>query len=88
MGRIDSEEANALAETLKGAFDSTPLKGAKVCEAEVFELTSKEGLTVHDAAYLYIAMKDGLTLVSGDERLLSKATRYVKSLRMAGLLCR
>jgi len=88
LGRIDSEEANALAETLKGAFDSTSLKGAKGYEAEVFELASKEGLTVYDAAYLYVAMKDGLALVSDDERLLSEATRYVKALRMAGLLCR
>jgi predicted nucleic acid-binding protein len=45
-------------------------------------------LTVYDAAYLYVAMKDGLALVSDDERLLSEATRYVKALRMAGLLCR
>jgi predicted nucleic acid-binding protein len=86
LGRIDLETAKELVELLKGIFDSVPLESAKGYEAGVFELASKEGLTAYDAAYLYIAMRDGLTLVSDDEELLSKASRYVKALRTTSVL--
>jgi len=86
LSHIDLETARTFVEILKGLFDSIPLESVKGYETEVFELASKEGLTVYDAAYLYVAMKDGLTLVSDDERLLSKATRYVKALKTAELL--
>jgi predicted nucleic acid-binding protein len=86
LGRIDLETAKELVELLKGVFDSVPLESAKGYEVEVFELASKEGLTAYDAAYLYIAMRDGLTLVSDDEELLSKASRYVKALRTTSVL--
>ena len=86
LGRIDLVTAKELVELLKGVFDSVPLESAKGYEAEVFELASKKSLTAYDAAYLYIAMRDGLTLVSDDEELLSKASRYIKALRTTSVL--
>jgi predicted nucleic acid-binding protein len=86
LGRIDLETTKELMELLKGVFDSVPVESVKGYEAEVFELAFKEGLMVYDAAYLFMAMRNGLTLVSDDERLLSKAIRYVKALRTASVL--
>ncbi len=47
-------------------------------EKEVFELASRENLTVYDAAYMYIATKNGLVLVTDDEKLKRRASRYTK----------
>jgi predicted nucleic acid-binding protein len=82
LGRIDLETTKELMELLKGVFDSVPVESAKGYEAEVFEFAFKEGLMVYDAAYLFMAMRDGLTLVSDDERLLSKAIQRCSTARL------
>ena len=43
---------------------------------------------MYDASYLYIAGGDKLTLVSDDEKLLSKASRYAGTARTMDVLKR
>lgn len=85
LGRIDPETARSLAELLRGVFSVIPLESIRGFEPEVYELASKEELTVYDAAYLYLALKNRLTLVSDDEKLLEKASRYVKTAKTSHL---
>ncbi|MEM3931589.1 MAG: type II toxin-antitoxin system VapC family toxin, partial [Thermofilum sp.] len=69
---IDVDTARGLVEILMGALCVVPLESIKGVEMEVYELASRERLTVYDASYLYIARRDKLTLVSDDDKLLSK----------------
>jgi len=65
-----------------------PLENIGGIEMELYELASRERLTVYDASYLYIARRDKLTLVSDDDKLLSKASRYVGTARTIDILKR
>jgi predicted nucleic acid-binding protein len=84
--RIDADAARGLVEILKGALGVVPLESIKGVEMEVYELASRERITVYDASYLYIAHRDRLTLVSDDNKLLSKASRYVGTARTMDIL--
>jgi predicted nucleic acid-binding protein len=55
---------------------------------ELYELALKEELTVYDFSYLYIAHRERSTLVSDDNKLLSKASRYVGTARTMDVLRR
>jgi predicted nucleic acid-binding protein len=86
--RIDADTARGLVEILRSALGVVPLESIKGVEMEVYELASRERLTVYDASYLYIARRDKLTLVSDDDKLLSKASRYVGTARTIDILKR
>ena len=49
-------------------------------EEEVLTLALKENITVYDASYMYVAMRDNLILVTDDQKLRNKASRYVKAI--------
>lgn len=86
LRRVDPETAKSFAEILKGLFTAVPTESVRGFEDEVLELALKEELTVYDAAYLYVAIKNRLTLVSDDEKLLKKASRYVRTAKAVDLL--
>jgi predicted nucleic acid-binding protein len=85
---IDVDTARGLLEILRGALGVLPLESIRSVEMEVYELALKEELTVYDSSYLYIARRDKLTLVSDDNKLLSKASRYVGTARSMDVLRR
>uniref|UniRef100_A0A7C4FC93 DNA-binding protein n=1 Tax=Thermofilum pendens TaxID=2269 RepID=A0A7C4FC93_THEPE len=85
-GRLDSDTARAFVGILKEVFGVIPLESIRGFEVEVYELAFREGLTVYDAAYLYLALKGRLTLVSDDEELLEKASRYVRTSKTVDIL--
>jgi predicted nucleic acid-binding protein len=88
LRRVDPETAKSFAEVLKGVFSVIPTESVRGFEVEVLELALREELTVYDTAYLYVAVKNRLTLVSDDEKLLKKASRYVRTAKTADLLDR
>ena len=49
-------------------------------EEEFFTLTLKENVTVYDASYMYVAMRDNLILITDDQKLRNKASRYAKAI--------
>lgn len=65
-----------------------PLESIRGVEMELYEMALKEELTVHDSSYLYIAHRERSTLVSDDNKLLSKASRYVGTARTMDVLRR
>ncbi len=85
---IDADTARGLVEILRGALGAVPLESIRSVEKEVYELALKEELTVYDSSYLYIARRDKLTLVSDDNKLLSKASRHVRTARTMDILKR
>ena len=54
-------------------------------EEKVFELANKEKLTIYDAAYLAKSIKANYILVTDDEKLLKKASKYIRALRSKDL---
>jgi predicted nucleic acid-binding protein len=85
---IDVDTARGLLEILRGALGVLPLESFRSVEMEVYKLALKEELTVYDSSYLYIARRDKLTLVSDDNKLLSKASRYAGTARTMDVLRR
>jgi predicted nucleic acid-binding protein len=85
---IDVDTARGLVEILRGALGVVPLESIRGVEMEVYELASRERLTLYDASYLYIAHRDRSTLVSDDNKLLSKASRYVGTARTVDVVKR
>ncbi len=73
-------------EVLSKVFSIVGTKSVKGMEKEVFDLAVKEGLTVYDASYVLTAMKNKLTLVTDDQKLASKASKYVKCITTKELL--
>ncbi len=87
LKQIDKTTALQYIETLILAFRILKIDSIKGEEAkEVFELASKEDLTIYDASYLYAAIRDELTLVTDDQQLRNRASRYVKTLSTEELL--
>jgi len=48
----------------------------------VGEIAVKENLTFHDASYIQASKKNNLTLISDDEELLTKASNYIKAIKL------
>ena len=80
LGRLDRETALELADIIAGVFRVVKTVTIKGSEKEVLELAAKEKLTAYDASYLYTAAKRGLALVTDDEKLREKASKYVEPL--------
>ena len=80
LGRLDRETALELADIIAGVFRVVETVTIKGSEKEVLGLAAKEKLSAYDASYLYTAAKRGLTLVTDDEELREKASKYVETL--------
>jgi predicted nucleic acid-binding protein len=80
IGGIDGDTALEYVDIISGVFEAVEALSLRGSEREVFELAAREGLTVYDASYLYAAMKDGLTLVTDDQNLKDKASKYVSAI--------
>ncbi len=78
LKRIDRGAALLFLDVVSSVFNVIKLLTIKGLEKEVFNLASKENLTVYDASYLYVAMKNGFTLVTDDEELRGRASKYVR----------
>lgn len=80
LGRIDERAASEYVDIISEIFKAVEAWSARGLEGEIFNLASKEGLTVYDASYLYAAVKGRLTLVTDDQNLRDKASRYVTAI--------
>jgi len=78
MKRIDEETALEYIDVIAKVFKAIKKVSIEGCEKEVFKVASKESLTIYDAAYLYLAIKGKLTLVTDDQVLKDRASKYVK----------
>ena len=80
LNKLDEKTAIEYIETLMVVFDVLDLLSIKGFEPEIFKLSSKEQLTIYDASYLYITIKNKMILVTDDQKLRDKASKYVKVL--------
>jgi len=78
MKRIDEETALEYVDVIAKVFRAIKKVGIEDCEKEVFKVASRDDLTIYDAAYLYLAIKGKLTLVTDDQILKDRASKYVK----------
>ena len=77
LKRMDKDTALEFVDTVSRVLDITETVSIKGIEKEVFDLSSREDLSIYNASYVYIAIKNHYTLVTDDEKLREKATKYV-----------
>ncbi len=87
LKRIDIDTAQKFVEIINKVFKVIKLVSITGLEEEVFTLALKESITVYDASYMYVAMRDNLILVTDDQKLRSKASRYVKAIPSSEVIC-
>ena len=80
LKRIDEETALSLVKLMSDALAFTEIRSIKGLEGEVFSLACREGLTVYDASYLYTSIRERATLVTDDQELKEKGSKYVRVL--------
>jgi len=80
LERIDGETALEYAAIIARVFQALERLDIRDCWEDVLRLAFSEGLTVYDAAYLHTAARRGLTLVTDDQVLAEKASKYVRVL--------
>jgi len=85
LERIDGETALEYAVIIARVFQALERLDIRDCWEDVLRLAFSEGLTVYDAAYLHIAARRGLTLVTDDQVLAEKASKYVRVLSSSEL---
>ncbi len=78
LKQIDRETMLEFADILSKIFDIIRIENIQGNEREVIELAAREKLTIYDASYLLLAIKKNLILVTDDEKLKKKASKYVK----------
>ena len=78
LKQIDRETMLEFADILSKIFDIIRIENIQGNEREVIELAAREKLTIYDASYLLLAIKKNLILVTDDEKLKRKASKYVK----------
>ncbi len=78
LKQIDRETMLEFADILSKIFDIIRIENIQGNEREVIELAAREKLTIYDASYLLLAIKKNLILVTDDEELKRKASKYVK----------
>jgi predicted nucleic acid-binding protein len=86
LKRMRKETGIKFAEVLAEALALIEKHSISGLERKVLELALKEGLTVYDAAYMCIALEKGLMLVTDDEKLRKKASKYVKTMTSLEML--
>jgi len=78
LKKLDKDSASLFVDIIEAVFNVVRVLSIRGLEKEIFNLASKEGLTTYDASYLYIALKNRFILVTDDEKLKNKASKYVK----------
>lgn len=78
LKKLDENSALMFLEIIGRLFSVIETTSIKGLEKEVFNLASKENITVYDASYLYVALKNKFVLVTDDQKLMKKASKYVK----------
>ncbi len=78
LKRLDRDTALLFLDVIGNVFNVIKVLPIRGLEKEIFDLASKEDLTVYDTSYLYVAMRNKFTLVTDDQRLRSRASKYVK----------
>lgn len=78
LKKLDKDSASLFVDIIEAVFNVVRVLSIRGLEKEIFNLASKEGLTIYDASYLYIALKNRFILVTDDEKLKNKASKYVK----------
>lgn len=86
LKRIDEGTALEYVDIIAKVFKAIRKASIEGDEEEVFKLASKENISIYDASYLHTAVKHKLTLVTDDGKLLSKASKYVKTIRSNELI--
>lgn len=81
LNHIDYETAQEYINLVKNVFKILHIESINGIEEKVFELANKEKLTIYDAAYLAKSIKANYILVTDDEKLLKKASKYIRALR-------
>ena len=81
LNHIDYETAQEYINLVKNVFEILHIESINGIEEKVFELANKEKLTIYDAAYLAKSIKANYILVTDDEKLLKKASKYIRALR-------
>ena len=85
LNHIDYETAQEYINLVKNVFKILHIESINGIEEKIFELASKEKLTIYDAAYLAKSIKANYILVTDDEKLLKKASKYIRALRSKDL---
>ncbi|WP_232085479.1 type II toxin-antitoxin system VapC family toxin [Conexivisphaera calida] len=83
LKRIDEETALEYVRVLDMVFEALEKEDIEGYEMDIFRLASNEGLTVYDASYLFLAIRRRSTLVTDDDELQDKASKYVKVMSSA-----
>lgn len=79
LKRIDEDTVKDFIGIVSDVFSVIKVMSIRGFEEEVFTLASREDLTIYDASYLHIAVKNNLILVTDDQKLKGKASKYVKT---------
>jgi predicted nucleic acid-binding protein len=78
LRRIDRSTALMFIEIINNVFNVIRTLSIRGLEKEVFDLASKENFTIYDASYVCVSRNNKLTLITDDQRLRSKASKYVR----------
>ena len=86
LGRIDEETALSLIKIISNVLVFTEVKSIKGLENEIFNLACRENMTVYDASYLCTSIKMQAILVTDDQKLKEKGSKYVRVLSTKQLI--
>ncbi len=86
LRRIDERKALELIEIISSILEIIEIKSIEGNEEKVLELAVNENLTIYDASYLFIAINNNLILVTDDNKLKEKASKYVETLNTKQLI--
>ena len=78
LKKIDKDTVLLFLDVVSSVFNVIKVLSIRGLEREVFNLALREDLTVYDASYLYATMKNKYMLVTDDQKLKSKALKYVE----------
>ena len=85
-GRLSEDEACALVDSVQSLLDALDeIRHVEIDSRDTLKIALRESLTFYDAAHLYTARKKELALVTDDEMLAKKASRYVQTRRSKDL---
>jgi len=83
--RIGDKEVEELIKLIRDVLKLMKILSIECYEDVIIDLAGKLGLTFYDASYVFYTRKMDLTLVTEDEKLMSKAKPHVKVLKLNGI---
>ena len=84
--RISDKEVKELIKLVREVLSVMNVVNVNGYESKVLDVAIKLKLTFYDASYVYLAKEKGLSLVTEDTRLLSKASSYLKVMRLSDVI--